>query len=78
MFSAICYSDSDNIIYEERNVLQYDELIENLIDNEILCVALDNLYITEESGCRRVVIYEHEFEDDVLEDTMEYETFLFL
>lgn len=77
MFSAICYSDSGNIVYEERMVPYYDVLIETLIENEILYMDLDldRIYITEESGYWRVVIYEHAFANEILDDTMECATF---
>lgn len=75
MFSAICFSYSGGIVYEERNVPHYNELIETLIDNEILSYDEGNLYISEESGYWRVVIYEHASKNDVLDDSMEYTTF---
>ena len=75
MFSASCYSDSGNIMYEEHSVLHYEELINNLIENGVLYMDLDDLYITEESDYWRVVIYEHKFADEVLDDTMECATF---
>lgn len=75
MFSATCYSYSGGLVYEKRNVPNYYELIETLIENEILYMDLDRICISEESGYWRVVIYEHTFPDDVLDDTMECTTF---
>lgn len=74
MFSAMSLNRHGDFCEEGRNFERYEDLIYYLFYEGVL-IDLDGIYTSDGDDYWRVIIYEHEFANEVLDDTMEYETF---